>query len=75
MAIDHPKKCKSFKSPRQQHTFDRCVFKKLGKKELKYLDHKWVGLPHSKLIFQTKHPKSYWKNIGSPNYEICDLNL
>ena len=75
MAVKHPEKCKSLKPPRQQNTFDICVYKKMRKNELKYLDHKWVGLPHSKLIFQTKKPKISWEKIGSPDYRICNLSL
>ncbi len=59
---------------RQQYIFDKYIFYILKKNELKYLDHKKVGMKYSTFIFQTKKPYINWKKNGKPNYKICNLN-
>ena len=59
---------------RQQNIFDKYIFNILKNNELKYLDHKKVGMLYSSFIFQTKKPYLNWKKNGEPNYKICNLN-
>ena len=58
--------------PRQQNTFQHCVFPSLKEGDLAFLDHKLVGLPHSSVIAQTgdgekeKKIRKFWIEAGSP---------
>ena len=62
--------CAKGKVPPQQSVFDDCVYPKMHTNELHFIDHELVGMPHSKIIAQTKHGKDAWEALGGPNEPI-----
>ena len=62
--------CAKGKMPPQQSVFDDCVYPKMHTNEMQFIDHELVGLPHSKIIAQTKHGRDSWKALGEPNEPI-----
>lgn len=65
-------KCKYYANthPRQKNVYHSCLFPKLNKKYISYLDHKLVGMPYSIFIRQTKKGRKGWKKMGKPNKPI-----